>query len=176
MSVGLILGETLQQRLEEPWMVTLYALHEHCISILCVFGVGVCVFRFFFSLHVNSNLIWFTVQGTKITIYLLFITVYSTVHILKNIKNESHDTIHTFKNYFTTILLIFNFQFLVFSFSNNKFNPNKPFEVNAAENVVESWSPVECKWCTAITVLVTTICFVFVLVFFKYISEAVMNH
>ena len=30
------------------WMVTLYALHEHCISILCVFGVGVCIFRFFF--------------------------------------------------------------------------------------------------------------------------------
>ena len=113
MSVGLILGETLQQRLEEPWMVTLYALHEHCISILCVFGVGVCVFRFFFSLHVNSNLIWFTVQGTKITIYLLFITVYSTVHILKNIKNESHDTIHTFKNYFVTVLLVFSFQFSV---------------------------------------------------------------
>ena len=35
------------------------------------------------------------------------------------IKNESHDTIHTFKNYFTII-------FSVFSFSNNKFNPNGP--------------------------------------------------
>ena len=28
------------------------------------------------------------------------------------IKNESHDTIHTFKNYFTTVFLIFSFQFL----------------------------------------------------------------
>ena len=77
-------------------------------------------------------------QGTKITVHILFITVHGTVHKLKNIKNESYRTIHTFKNYFTTVLLIFSFQFLVFSFSNNEFNPNKPFEVNAAENVVES--------------------------------------
>ena len=34
-------------------------------------------------------------------------------------KNESHDTIHTFKNYFATVLS-------VFSFSNNKLNPNGP--------------------------------------------------
>ena len=95
-------------------------------------------FQIFFSLYVNSNLTWFTVQGTKITVYILFITVYSTVHELTNIKNGSYDTIHTFKNYFTTVLLIFSFQFLVFSFSNNEFNSNKPFEVNAAENVVES--------------------------------------
>ena len=87
-------------------MVTLYALHEHCISILCVFGVGVCIFRFFFSLHVNSNLTWFTVQGTKITVYILFITVYSTVYELKNIKNRSHSTIHTFKNYFVIVLSV----------------------------------------------------------------------
>ena len=36
------------------------------------------------------------------------------------IKNESHDTIHTFKNYFVTV-------FSVFSFSINKFNPNGPY-------------------------------------------------
>ena len=35
----------------------------------------------------------------------------------KNNKNGSHGTIHTFKNYFATV-------FSVFSFSNNKFNPN----------------------------------------------------
>jgi len=29
------------------------------------------------------------------------------------IKIESHDTIYTFKNYFTLIFLVFNFQFLV---------------------------------------------------------------
>ena len=60
-------------------------------------------------------------QKKKITIYVLFITVHSTVHALKNIKNESHDTIYTFKNYFATV-------FSIFSFSNNKFNPNGPIE------------------------------------------------
>ena len=54
-------------------------------------------------------------RETKITIYALIITV----HALKNIKNGSHDTIHTFNNYFITVLS-------VFSFSNNKLNPNGP--------------------------------------------------
>ena len=48
-------------------------------------------------------------QETKITAHALL----TTVHALKNIKNGSHDTIHTFKNYFTTVLSVFNFQFLV---------------------------------------------------------------
>ena len=69
---------------------------------------------FFF---VNSNLTWIHCAGTKITIYALFIIVHNTGHALKNIKNGSYDTIHTFKNYFVTVLS-------VFSFSNNKFNPN----------------------------------------------------
>ena len=49
------------------------------------------------------------VHETKITIYALFITVYA----LKNIKNESHSTIYIFKNYFATVLSVFNFQFSV---------------------------------------------------------------
>ena len=49
------------------------------------------------------------------TVYTLFMG--PTVTLLKNIKNGSHGTIYTFKNYFTTV-------FLVFNFSNNKFNPN----------------------------------------------------
>ena len=40
-----------------------------------------------------------------------------TVYALKNIKNRSYGTIYTFKNYFATV-------FSVFSFSNNKLNPN----------------------------------------------------
>ena len=40
-----------------------------------------------------------------------------TVHVFKNIKNGSHGTIYTFKNYFATV-------FSVFSFNKNKFNPN----------------------------------------------------
>ena len=50
---------------------------------------------------------------------LLFIFCLRTVHALKNIKNRSYDTIHAFKNYFATILS-------VFSFINNKLNPNGP--------------------------------------------------
>ena len=52
-------------------------------------------------------------QETKITAHALLTTVHNTVHALKNIKNGSHDTIHTFKNYFTTVLSVFSFQFLV---------------------------------------------------------------
>ena len=55
---------------------------------------------------------------------LLFITFHNIVHGIhnhfiqkKNIKNESYDTIYTFKNYFATI-------FLVFSFQQNKLYPN----------------------------------------------------
>ena len=36
------------------------------------------------------------------------------------IKNRSHDTIHTFKNYFAPVFSIFNFQF-----QQNKFYPNE---------------------------------------------------
>ena len=74
---------------------------------------------FFLFQRMNSK---FTVQRQK----LLFMHCSSTVHILqqhcsriKNIKNGSHGTFHTFKNYFATV-------FSVFSFSNNKLNPNGP--------------------------------------------------
>ena len=42
----------------------------------------------------------------------MFIHCIYTVHVLKNIKNESHDTIYTFKNYFITMFSVFSFQFL----------------------------------------------------------------
>ena len=56
-------------------------------------------------------------QGTIITIAILFMYCSSIVNVFKNIKNMSHDIIHTFKNYFVTV-------FSIFSFNNNKFNPN----------------------------------------------------
>ena len=59
----------------------------------------------------NSNLTWIHYVRTKITIHILFIIVYSTVHALKNIKNGSHGTIHIFKIYFATVLSVFSFQF-----------------------------------------------------------------
>ena len=51
------------------------------------------------------------------TVYTLFTHCAYTVHVLKNIKNESYDTIYTFKYYFATVFSVF---------SNNKFNPNTP--------------------------------------------------
>ena len=54
------------------------------------------VFFFFFFLCVNSNLI--------------LVNCSCTVHVLKNIKNGSHDTIYTFKNYFATVFSVFSFQ------------------------------------------------------------------
>ena len=53
------------------------------------------------------------------TVAILFMHCNSTVHAFKNIKNRFHGTIHTFKSYFATV-------FSIFSFSNNKFNPNGP--------------------------------------------------
>ena len=72
---------------------------------------------FFFFLCVNSNLTWVHYVGGQKSRTIYHYS--STVHALKNIKNESYGIIYTFKNYFAIVLL-------VFSFSNNKFNPNGP--------------------------------------------------
>ena len=49
---------------------------------------------------------------------LVYCLRYSQISLFNNffIKIGSHDTVHIFKNYFTTLFSIFNF-------SNNKFNP-----------------------------------------------------
>ena len=79
---------------------------------------------------------------------VLFTRPPSTIFSKKNFKTRSHGTIHTFKIYFITVFSIFSnfllkmgltvlfthlknillqcFQFSIFSFSNNKFNPNGP--------------------------------------------------
>ena len=81
----------------------------------CTFGLRVRVFQFTFStfFFFLARICWlwetiFTVMNTHCAY---------TVHILKNIKNESHDTIYIFKNYFATVFSVFN---------NNKFNTNTP--------------------------------------------------
>ena len=53
-------------------------------------------------------------QRTKNTVHALFMYYSRTVH-------RSHNTIHTFKNYFATVFSNFNF-------NNNKFNPNEPIK------------------------------------------------
>ena len=94
--------------------------------------------RFLFLFFTRSTRTQFPVHGTYTTLHhfqhphigpamvLLVGLVYCSrdpqISLFSNffIKNESHDTIHTFKNYFVTV-------FSVFSFSINKFNPNGPY-------------------------------------------------
>ena len=64
------------------------------------------VFFFFCFLHVNSNLTW--VHCLRTVYHYLY-----TAYVLKNIKNGSHGIIHTFKNYFATVLSVFSFQFSI---------------------------------------------------------------
>ena len=56
----------------------------------------------------NSNKFYclYTVRETKFTIHALLIEPTTTL-FKKNIKNDFHDTIHIFKNYFTTVFFSF---------------------------------------------------------------------
>ena len=85
----------------------------------CTFGLRVRVFQFTFSTFFFwSTFVDFRKQYLLLwTLYILFTHYAYTVYILKNIKNGSHDTIYTFKNYFATVFSVFN---------SNKFNPNTP--------------------------------------------------
>ena len=76
----------------------------------CVFSFTFSPFFFFFFLCMNSNRTW--------------IYCSRTIHVLKNIKNRSFDTIYTFKNYFVTVLSVFNF-------NDNKLNSNGPQNLQA---------------------------------------------
>ena len=101
-------------RLWATTVVSLWILTKHQFLILLknamrafgfrlmlhfTFHVFLFFFFFFFSLRVNSNLTWVTVHHCSYT-----------VHVLKNIKNGSHDTIYTFKNCFATMFSVFSFQ------------------------------------------------------------------
>ena len=84
------------------------------------FGLGVCVYKFAFSgffFFFFFLCAWIVISHDfiiqeKNTVHILFIYCSCTVH-------GSHETIHTFKNYFVTMFSNFNF-------SKNKFNPNIP--------------------------------------------------
>ena len=95
-------------------------LHSACLDSAFFAESRVAFFHFFFfflpSFHAFCFFFsfFFFFGSWTVTSHVF------TVHTLKNIKNGSHDTIHVFKNYFVTILS-------VFSFSNNKLNPNGPY-------------------------------------------------
>ena len=64
------------------------------------------VFFFFFSFF--SCVLCFLRQ---ITLFTHCLRNPQPLYLEKNIKNGSHGTIHTFKNYFAIVFLIFSFQF-----------------------------------------------------------------
>ena len=86
----------------------IYSVRLGFASVRPRFSVHVFyLFFFFLPAFVNFGrqylLLW--------TMYTLFTHCAYTVYVLKNIKNWSHDTIYTFKNYFATVFSIFSFQF-----------------------------------------------------------------
>ena len=75
------------------------------IRMKCTFCVLHFTFFFFSPARVFA-------LGDKSTVHALLSTVhalFSTVHGLKNSKNWSHGTIHTFKNYFAIVFSVFSF-------------------------------------------------------------------
>ena len=76
------------------------------------------LFFFFFFSFTRFRETKFTVHNYSSTVHVLFMGPTATL-FRKKIKNRSHGTIYTYKNYFTTV-------FSVFSFSKNKFNSNWP--------------------------------------------------
>ena len=97
--------------------------------LYCPFGsdlIGICVFQarvfsfFFFTAAVVDQV--FYEQCTR----TLFIDPQTSVFSNFFIKNDSYDTIHTFKNYFATVFLVFSFQF-----QQNKFYPNGPIVITS---------------------------------------------
>ena len=101
----------------KPWMLVILL----CDRLDCnESGVAffLCVFLFFFFFFSPQKLTLSTVNSSY-----MHCSQVSQIPLFSNffIKNGSHDTIYTFKNYLATVFLI-----SIFSFSNNKLNPNGP--------------------------------------------------
>ena len=97
------------------------------------------LFFFFLLLHMNSNITWFSYVGDKNTVHALFMYCFRTVH-------GSHDTIHTFKNYFATMFLVFSFQFSVSAIINSIQTNPKSSQIqcllfnNCPEKLLTEWT------------------------------------
>ena len=114
----------LQIKAEFGFNFSAFAFAFLCLFFFFSFCRCFCLFNLF-TVHFSSN------SGTvhnKISrgmhtsgSYLLFTDPQTSLFSNFFIKNGSHDTIYTFKNYFTTVFSIFSFQF-----QQNKFYPNRP--------------------------------------------------
>ena len=79
----------------------------YLVSVWIPMKATFCFFFFFFPSSISALRDKSTVHALLSIVHILFNTIYK----LKNIKNESYGTIHTFKNYFVTIFSVFSFQF-----------------------------------------------------------------
>ena len=66
------------------------------------------LFFFFFFSFTRFRETKFTVHNYSSTVHVLFMGPTATL-FRKKIKNRSHGIIHTFKNYFVTVFLVFSF-------------------------------------------------------------------
>ena len=94
-------------------------------SFQCVFGSAlrccVCIFTLFFLFSFFFFFLHFTHfaenedkrhwSGTVALLQQYCLWDPQPLYSLKNIKNGSHGTIYTFKNYFATVFSVFSFQF-----------------------------------------------------------------
>ena len=97
------------------------------VAFLCLFFFCLPLFLTFqhvyCTLFINSCTVHNKISGGMHTSgsHLLFTDPQTSLFSNFFIKNGSHDTIHTFKNYFATVFSVFSFQF-----QQNKFYPNRP--------------------------------------------------
>ena len=107
-----------------------------------MFGLRICASTFFLSVF-SLFFFFFFFQAAVVDqdfheqcFCVLFMDPQITLFSNFFIKNESHSTIYTFKNYFVIV-----FSVSVFSFSKNKLNPNGP-KVNKEFYFMEFFSCV----------------------------------
>ena len=89
-------------------------------NYFCVYVLVLRFSLFFFFFFCSAAIVDFV--NCEQYIRALFTVPQITLFNNFFIKNGSHSTIYTFKNYFATV-----FSVSVFSFSKNKLNPNTPF-------------------------------------------------
>ena len=77
------------------------------IEYMFGFSVCVCTFPFFFYFLCTHITVSGDIEHCSCSVHTLFTGPITTL-FRKNIKNWSHDTIHTFKNYFATVFLVFS--------------------------------------------------------------------
>ena len=153
---GEIAGLTIFQNLKLTYHVTWHivsvwirCLLHFAFAFICLFGFFFFFFFFFCcSTHFRGQislfmLLFINSSHIYLTFYLLFITLVDPVYCLRNsqtslfsnffIKNRSHNAIHKFKNYFTTVFSIF---------SKNKLYSNGPILWSSSIEILDNKAKV----------------------------------